>query len=328
LRSEAAERFDPPLLRLDWRPERRLDRAGFLADARARLADDARFESALWHGGLSVNGIPWLAEAAPVEVPPGSRARLYAFLREPAPVPLGSHAVLHEDADLLAVAKPAWLPTQPTRASRRLCLEAALRERLGEPGLVAVHRLDRQTSGLVLFARHRAAARALGRAFARGAVAKRYLALVAPAPREAAFEVRARLGPVPDRARHRFAPVPPEAPGRPSHSRFRVLAVGAGRALLLAEPVTGRSHQLRVHLASRGHPVAGDDLYGPPFLPGAPSAAQRVQLHAWRLALAAGEGRPGRRFEAPPPPDFEAGALVPCATRPCPASGGAEARWT
>jgi 23S rRNA-/tRNA-specific pseudouridylate synthase len=85
-----------------------------------------------------------------------------------------------------------------------------------------------------------------------------------------------------------------------------VLARTGGRALVAARPTTGRTHQLRVQLAAAGHPVVGDDHYGPPFAPGAPSAAGRVQLHAARLVLPALRDSPPRAFEAPPPPDFAA----------------------
>jgi RluA family pseudouridine synthase len=327
VRSAAAERFDPPLRRLDWRAERRLPLADFLADARARLADAARFESALRHGGLHVNGRPLLLEASPAEVPAGSWIRLYAFEREPEPVAVDASAVLDEDGDRVVAAKPAWLTMQGSRASQRLSLEAALRALLGAPELVAVHRLDRQTSGVAVFAKHPAAARALARAFAAGGIAKRYLALVSPPPAEAAFEVRLPLARAPDPARHRFAPAPAGEPGHPSQSLFRVLGADAARALLLAEPRTGRTHQLRVHLAARGLPIVGDALYGPPFRPGAASAAERVQLHAWRVALPEAGGRAPRVYEAPLPPDFEGGALVPCAIRSGPPPAGVEPPW-
>jgi 23S rRNA-/tRNA-specific pseudouridylate synthase len=112
-----------------------------------------------------------------------------------------------------------------------------------------------------------------------------------------------------------------------------VLRRAGGRALLLAEPTTGRTHQLRVQLAARGTPIVGDDVYGPPFAPGAASAAERVQLHAHRLALPARGGRPARLLEAPLPPDLEvaelevaeAPALVTC---PVPQPEGADPRWT
>ena len=301
----AAERFDPPVRRLAWSVAARQTLAELLADARARLADDARFESALWHGGLHVCGRPLRLEAALEEVHAASWIRLYVFEREPEPVPFDLRAVLYEDAELLAAAKPAWLTMQGSHASQRLSLEATLRAQLGAPGLVAVHRLDRQTSGVALFAKGPGAAGALGRAFAQRRARKRYLALVAPPPGVDAFEVEGAIVPAPHPRRPRFALAPEGAPGPASHSRFRVLRRGAARALLLAEPTTGRTHQLRVQLAARGAPIVGDDLYGPPFEPGAPSAAERVQLHAWQLALPALRGRPPLALEAPLPADLE-----------------------
>jgi RluA family pseudouridine synthase len=327
----AAERFDPPVRRLAWRVPERQSLAELLADARARLADDERFASALWHGGLHLCGHPLRLEAAPAEVAAGSWIRLHVFEREPEPVPLGPDTLLYEDAELLAVAKPAWLTMQGSHASQRLSLEAMLRARLGAPELVAVHRLDRQTSGVALFAKGPGAARALGRAFAERRVGKRYLAVVSPAPGEDAFEVEGAIVRVPHPRRPRFVLAPPGTPGPASHSRFRVLRRSGERALLLAEPSTGRTHQLRVQLAARGTPIVGDDLYGPPFAPGAPSAAERIQLHALQLALPARGGRPPLLLEAPLPPDLEVAeppALLTCPVpQPLPLEG-VDPRWT
>lgn len=326
-----AERFDPPVRRLAWRVPARRSLAELLADARARLADDERFESALWHGGLHVCGHPLRLEAAPQEVAAGSWIRLYVFEREPEPVPFGPGALLYEDAELVAVAKPAWLTMQGSHASQRLSLEAALRELLRAPRLAAVHRLDRQTSGVALFAKGPGAARALGRVFAERRARKRYLALVSPPPGEDAFEVKGAIVPAPHPRRPRFALAPEGAPGRASHARFRVLGRAGERALLLAEPTTGRTHQLRVQLSARGSPIVGDDLYGPPFRPGAASAAERVQLHAFQLALPATPGRPALLLEAPLPADLEVAgppALVTCPVPQSPQVRGVAARWT
>ena len=322
-----SERFDPPVRRLDWRVERGLRLAAFLSDVRARVGDADRFASALHHGGIHVSGRPLLEENAPAEIPDRSWIRCHVFDREPEPVPFGAGDVLYEDADLVAVRKPAWLCMQGTRATQRLSLEAALRALLGAPALRAAHRLDRQTSGVALFARHARAARELASAFAGHRVAKRYLALVAPAPVAASFDVAGALVRVPHPTRPRFA-VSADGSGRPSLSHFRTLCAAAGRALLLAEPVTGRTHQLRVHLAAAGHPVVGDDLYGPAPSPGAPHTALRVQLHAWRLGLPPRGGAPALALEAPPPPDFEAAALVPSALPEHRAGEGADRRWT
>jgi 23S rRNA pseudouridine955/2504/2580 synthase len=233
-----------------------------------------------------VSGHPLLPEQPPPGVPAGAWIAAYGFEREPEPVPLPDGAILHDDGRLVAVDKPAWLPTQGTRASQRISLEQRLRERLAAPGLAALHRLDRQTSGVALFARDRETASWVARELREGRVAKRYVALVAPTPRDRRCEVSGWLGRIPDPARFRFGLFAgPRAGARPSHTRFTRLAGDAERALVLAEPSTGRTHQIRVHAAWLGSPVVGDDLYGPAFAEGAPSSASRALLHAASVRL-------------------------------------------
>ena len=285
-RSPDAERYDPPVRRLGWVLERALPLGAFLDDARRRWGDDAGFERLLGHGGLCVSGHPLLPEQPPPAVPAGAWIEAYGFVREPEPVALPDDAILHDDGRLVAVNKPAWLPMQGTRASQRFSLEQRLRERLADPGLDALHRLDRQTSGVALFARDRETAAWVGRELREGRVAKRYVALVAPPPHERRCEVSGWLGRVPHRTRFCFGLFPaPREGARASHTRFTRLAGDSERALLLAEPSTGRTHQIRVHTASVGSPVVGDDLYGPPFAEGAPGSASRALLHAAALRL-------------------------------------------
>jgi 23S rRNA-/tRNA-specific pseudouridylate synthase len=103
------------------------------------------------------------------------------------------------------------------------------------------------------------------------------------------FELRAREG----------------ADTRPSLTQFRVVERGALRALVECLPQTGRTHQLRVHLAAGGTPIAGDDLYGPPYRAGSPSSAARVQLHAASLRARLAKRGPELEIRAPLPGDFE-----------------------
>jgi hypothetical protein len=276
------ERFDPPVVRQRWVTDATRDRAGFLADtrerlARAGLAGDA-LERLLWHGGIHLDGRP---RDLPAAVPAGVAVDVHAFAWEPERLPLDAGCLLGAGPGWIAAAKPAWLPTQATRASCRLSFEAALRALTGCAQLVAVHRLDRETSGVCLFATDAAAAARLGRAFASGRVRKRYLAVVSPAPGGSRWEVSGWIGRVLHPRRYAFALAPAPRPGwRWSQTHFTRLACDPlrGSAVVAAEPTTGRTHQLRVHLAAAGTPIVGDPVYGR-------GTGGRMLLHAQTLEL-------------------------------------------
>ena len=184
---------------------------------------------------------------------------------------------LHLDAHLVAVDKPAGLLAVPGRTEPD-CMAARVIARW--PDALVVHRLDMATSGLLVLARGAAAQRALGDAFAERRVHKRYVAVVHGLPRDDAGEIDLPLAADwPNRPRQQVDRVQ----GRPSLTRWRVLARDARShtARLALEPVTGRSHQLRVHLQAIGHPIVGDRLYGP----AADAQAPRLLLHAEALTL-------------------------------------------
>lgn len=143
-----------------------------------------------------------------------------------------------------------------------------------------VHRLDRDTSGLILLARDADTHRAVSRLFAARQVRKAYLARVRGVPRDAGGRIALPLARIATRP-PRYGVVAPAAGGKPALTRWRRLAGDpAGRcSTLLLQPCSGRSHQLRVHLAALGHPILGDPLYGDPL------SAPRLQLHALGLAL-------------------------------------------
>jgi 23S rRNA-/tRNA-specific pseudouridylate synthase len=271
----------------------RVERCRFVASGAPLLAelaeksgwDDARIARLLWHGGLFLDGCPHGDTNAPACVAVGTRVDAHSFVSEPESIAIDRSYVLAETDAWLAADKPAWMPTQRTRASARLDLETALRSLTGCDVLAALHRLDRVTSGIVLFAKTREAASELGRAFAEGRVEKRYRAVVSPPPRYDVFEARGFLGRVLDAERYRFALRNDPAPGfRASHSRFTVIARDGDRAAVACEPVTGRTHQLRVHLAAGGTPIVGDVLYGG-------VVGERVLLHAGRVVLPTELGR-------------------------------------
>ena len=172
--------------------------------------------------------------------------------------------VVHEDAALLAVDKPAGRIVIPGRGTGEPSLVEDLSAVYGR--LWVVHRLDRGTSGVLVFARTAEAHRALNLAFDRGEPRKRYLALVVGHP-PAAFRVDVPIAPA---RRGRMRPAPPgDSRGKPSATAFRVLEAfparpwsGGPLALVEALPETGRTHQIRVHLMHAGHPLAVDPDYG------------------------------------------------------------------
>jgi tRNA pseudouridine32 synthase/23S rRNA pseudouridine746 synthase len=219
--------------------------------------------------------------------------------------------VLLEDADLLAVDKPAGRIVIPGRSGTERSLREELEERHGR--LWVVHRLDRGTTGVLVFARTAEAHRTLNLAFDRGEPEKRYLALVAGEPPP---EIRLDASLAPAR-RGRMRAVPPGDPrGKPAATRVRRLEAfparpwtGGPLALVEASPETGRTHQIRVHLAYAGFPLAVDPDYGRPaplLAPGGGVLLARTPLHASRLALRhPGDGRPVV-LEAPLPADLAA----------------------
>jgi tRNA pseudouridine32 synthase/23S rRNA pseudouridine746 synthase len=192
---------------------------------------------------------------------------------ELAPAPV----VVHADDDVVVVDKPGGVPSVPARTPLDPP-DVATRLRAAYGAVEAVHRLDRDTSGLLVLARHRAARIALGRAFEEAAVSKVYLAIVAGSLPAARGELSLPLAADRDRPpRQRVDPIL----GRRATSRWRVLATHEGTSLVALEPVTGRSHQLRVHLAWLGCPVLMDPLYGAAGIPRCGGLA----LRAMRLVL-------------------------------------------
>lgn len=224
--------------------------------------------------------------------------RVSAVLAPPAeaPTPPLDLPVLTEDGHFLAVLKPPGLPSGPTRDPGRLHA-AALAERVAGRKLTLLHRLDKDTSGVLLLGKTPAFSAALLDAFRHRRVEKRYLALVRGRPRES-FEVVSHLR---EGEGDRMLTV--RAGGMRAETAFRVLARARDHALVEAAPRTGRTHQIRVHLTQAGCPILGDPLYGgDAAAEGAP--VPRQMLHAWTLAFVHPDTRAEVRLEAPVPRDF------------------------
>jgi 23S rRNA pseudouridine1911/1915/1917 synthase len=242
-----------------------------------------------------------------LEVPPPTPALPVA---EALPV-----TVLHEDKDLVVVDKAAGMVVHPGAGHASGTLVNALLHRVkdlagvgGElrPGIV--HRLDKDTSGCLVVAKHETALVALQKAFKTRTVEKTYLALVHGVPKAAEARIETLYGRHPVN-RQRYTGKVKE--GKPALTAYRVLESFDGAALVEVDLLTGRTHQIRVHLSEAGHPLLGDTLYGAGRKPkGRGAEAQelvgRQALHAWKLALP--HPRTGKvlRVEAPLPADFTA----------------------
>lgn len=231
-------------------------------------------------------------------IPPPTEAEL-----RPEAIPV---TTVYQDANIIVVDKPAGLTVHPAPGHPRGTLVNALLAACPDLGGIAgtlrpgiVHRLDKDTSGLMVVAKNDRAQRALSQQLKDRRVHKAYLALVhgVPQPKEGLIE--APIGRHP-RNRKKMAVV---AGGREASTRYRVREeLQHGRyALLEVEPITGRTHQIRVHMADIGHPIVGDGVYGRRG-----DEAPRQFLHAWRLGFAMPLSGRDVEFESPLPPDLRA----------------------
>lgn len=286
-------------LEVEGRPGR-LD--AVLAEAAGITRADA--QRAIAAGGVLVDGDP-----RPKSFRLRGGERIVAEIEEqgaPEPEP-GAVPVRYEDEHLLVVAKPAGVVTHPT-ASRRTGTLVNLLLGMGvplssgsdpdRPGIV--HRLDAGTSGLMLVAKTDEAHEALTGMLARREVGREYLALVRGAVEHSAFGVEAPL------EKRRGQVVVRRGSGVPAETDFTVRERLEGVTLLSARPRTGRTHQIRVHLSSIGHPILGDRAYGGGGDDAARLGLDRPFLHAWRLALRHPVTGDALELEEPLPAELEA----------------------
>jgi len=246
-------------------------------------------------GKVQLNGrVVWLASW---EVHNGDRLEIVSppSPKTPPPALFDDAWVIAEEPYLIAINKPAGLLCEPKRFSPTANLLELASARFGP--LVLFHRLDRDTSGIVLLTRPGAINKYLDTAFKRHTILKEYVAVVATPHRLATSGViDLRLGPDPER-RDRMMVV--QRGGQRAVTRYSLETAAGGRQRVRLWPETGRTHQLRLHLSHLGAPILGDRLYGPRL-----SEPQRLLLHALRLTLPATDEYPEIGFLAPLPEEF------------------------
>ncbi len=272
----------------------------------ARLSGASRsaVANAVRAGHVRVNGVPVKASA-----PLGAGDRLEFVLDAPKE-PLSANAetlpltVVYEDETLLVVDKDAGIVTHPAHGARDGTLVNALLGHAGKlpgdplrPGLV--HRLDRDTSGLLVVAKTETALRVLGKAMMRRTIVREYLGLVVGVPEQPEGTIEGAIG----RDEHNRLKYAIRADGKPAVTHYEVREVLAGASELIFRLETGRTHQIRVHMQAFGHPIVNDPVYGRhdirTTLPG-------QALHAWRLRFRHPVTGEMLAFEAEPPPDYRA----------------------
>jgi len=263
---------------------------------RALYPEASRRSLERWLVGSRVRVNGAVVTRGDVEIDVDDRVDLGSPARAAFPAPL---RLVHEDDDVLVVDKPSGLLTIATESERERTAYRILRDWVSGRGdrrsrLFIVHRLDRETSGLIVFAKSARAKQHLQAQFADRTAERAYVALAEGVMRQAEGSLVSRL--IEDRAlRVRVAE---RGGGREAITRFRVLERRRAATLLELQLVTGRRAQIRAQLAAAGHPIAGDAQYGARTDP-----MRRLALHATRLAFV--HPRAGRvSFESPPPPSF------------------------
>ena len=263
--------------------------------------------AALMEEGLCVSGGKEIRKAG-TKLPEGAEIVLTVPApREAAPqaedIPL---EILYEDEDLAVVVKPRGMVVQPAAGHPDGTLVNALLARLDSLGGIGgelrpgiVHRLDKETSGLMLVAKNDGTQEALSRMLKNREIEKHYRALAEGRFKEPEGEIDAPI----DRSKKDRKKMAVDPEGRPAVTRWKVLAEGAGCTLLDVHILTGRTHQIRVHLKSIGHPVCGDELYG--FEKGVKVPC--LMLHAFSLSFEHPRTHEKMTFQADVPEDFRTG---------------------
>lgn len=255
------------------------------------------------NGAVYVNQKRCHQNAKPMKI--GDSIKIMVSEKEKEPeIELTPQHIIFENEDIIVMNKPPLLPTHETIDSSRFHLVLATQNLLAKrdnknPNQIYLgvhHRLDRDTSGALLFTKRKEANAAVAQAFQEREVEKIYLAICEGKPKKESWNIQSFIGPSP-KSKRVMASV--KRDGKFAETDAKVLdhriIKGRGICVVEAKPKTGRTHQIRVHLSENGYPLLGDRTYGVDF-PG----ISRVMLHAWKLSVL------GKTFTAPIPQDFQA----------------------
>ncbi len=256
-------------------------------------------------GGVHINGRRTRSCSASLQG--GDLVEVYLDNQPLDPFRIADEHILYQDKYLIVLNKPAQVDTQPTHARFKGTLYEALRWHLETPfnrhqkcDIGMVQRLDRGTSGLITFSLHSKAHKAMTQTFVGHAIEKKYLALVSGVPKTDGGEIRSLLA----RSRHDNRVRSVVKGGKEAITQFRVIEKFDHYCLLEVTILTGRSHQIRVHMSENGHPLLGDTLYDGLSSIGS-LTFERPLLHAFQLKFAHPVTREPLFFEAPVPADME-----------------------
>ncbi len=291
-------------LHFDKQTPERLDK--FLVEQLQEFSR-SRIQGLITDGLVEVNGRPAKKAGQPLE------SGFSVIVRVPPPAPTGLIAedipldILFENEDLVVVNKPAGMVVHPaaghssgTLVNAMLGYDPDIEGIGGEERPGVVHRLDKETSGLILLAKNERAHRWLQDQFRLRKVDKTYLALVDGKPPTPSGRVEAHIGRDPSH-RRRMAIVP-ESRGREAISEYKAIESFRHHTLLEFHPLTGRTHQIRLHCAFLGCPIVGDAVYGKKKFS---VELERHFLHAYRLKITLPSEKETRLFEAPLPEELE-----------------------
>lgn len=310
--------YDPPVEHFKWINSNQVGFSDFIGQLSSKTGwNQLQIDELLYEQGIFINKKRLDTKNLPSFIPEEAQVEVFRFKTPPLSIPLNRAHILYEDDVCLAVNKPAWLPVQGTKVSKRFSLEEQLKKLTGNLNLMAVHRLDRQTSGIVLFGKDSNKTGKLMKLFSERHVEKIYLAVLKGELKHSEGEIKGYMF-------RDFSRLPQvyyrldaneKKKSKFSQTQYKVLRVENAGTLVEAKPLTGRTHQLRVHFASLGFPILGDYLYAAtrrsrdfnilsddqkkeaPLVDD-----QRIQLHAKSLEFIL-KGKT-IRIEAPMPDDF------------------------